>query len=192
MDEQSTPETVETPASVETVSQDVNNQPETVEAVEAPTETVPEGFIPRYRFNEVTKRNKELERELENFKSSTTPEEPEQEDESSLKKEIQELKMDKYLTKFPELNDKREELDEFLDENSNLSLDRAITLFRAENGLMTAQPPRKGLEKVVGGPKTAPSAKYTLEEIEKMAIDEPRKYIKLSTSGAFDDVVKWT
>src|SRR3990167_265005 len=169
------------PAIEETVGQDVNNQPEAVEAVEAPTETVPPGFVPYSRFKEVNKRAKELEQELENFKTSTPPEEPEQEDTSSLKKEIQELKMDKYLTKFPELNDKREELDEFLDENSNLPLDRAITLFRAEHGLMTAQPARKGLEKVVGGPKTAPSAKYTLEEIEKMAIDEPRKYVKLST-----------
>ena len=180
------------PAIEETVSQDVNNQPEAVEAVEAPTETVPPGFVPYSRFKEVNKRAKELEQELENFKTSTPPEEPEQEDTSSLRREIQELKMDKYLTKYPELNDKREELDDFLEQNSSLALDRAITLFRAENGFMTTQLERKGLEKVVAGPKTAPSAKYTSEEIEDMAKNNHRKYIKLVKEGAFDDVVKWT
>jgi hypothetical protein len=148
--------------------------------------------VPYSRFKEVSKKNKELEKELQDLKASSTSEEEavvEKEPDDNLRQEIRELKMDKYLNQYPELNDKREELDDFLESKSSLPLEDAIDLFRARYGLIST-PNRKGLEKVVAGSKTAPTPRWTLEQIDELRMKDERQYLKLMESGAFDETLK--
>lgn len=179
---------VESPAPVEDVSQDTNNQPEagTQELTPANSDT-PSGYVPYSRFKEVNKEVKELKQQLQSLQGDSAP----AEDSDSLRERVKELEIDKRISQFPELADKRAELDEFLEENASLPLDRAVTLFRAEQGLIAPQPERKGLEKVVAGPKTAPSPKWSPQQIDELQKTDHRKYLKMLRGGEFDEFIKW-
>src|SRR3990167_4314778 len=162
------------------------------EAPEAPESQAPEGYVPYSRFKEVNQKAKDLEKQLQDLQVPSTPEEEIVEDPSrvdALEKEIKDLRMDNYLNRYPELNDKREELADFLEENSTLPLERAILLFRAESGMITA-PSRKGLETTVGGPKTAPAPKWSLEDIDKLRETDEKQWEKRMSAGEFDEALK--
>ena len=192
--DQSQTEPVVTPAVKETVSEDV--KPPVADAgptEDAPAESTPSGFIPYSRFKEVNKELKETKEKLKSLEASSTPEEEvesETHDMGVIQQELRELRMDKYLTQFPELNDKREELDEYLESNSDLSLERAVNLFRVEAGLIGSTPARKGLEKVVAGPKTAPTPRWSLEQIDELRQTDEKRWQKLMNEGAFEEALK--
>lgn len=179
----------------ETVSEDVTtpvSEEPGKEAPEAPESQAPEGYVPYSRFKEVNQKAKDLEKQLQDLQVPSTPEEEIVEDPSrvdALEKEIKDLRMDNYLNRYPELNDKREELADFLEENSTLPLERAILLFRAESGMITA-PSRKGLETTVGGPKTAPAPKWSLEDIDKLRETDEKQWEKRMSAGEFDEALK--
>ena len=185
------PESV--PAPQETVSEDVNPVSDAGPQEDAPAETdskVPSGHVPYSRFKQEIQKRQELEKQLENFQASSAPEEVEVEtEENPLAQKVRELEMNSYLRDYPELADQRADLDAYLEENSNLSLEQGVKLFRAELGI--AAPARKGLEKVVAGPKTAPAPRYSKEEVDSMRVNDPDKWMKLTNAGAFDDVTGW-
>lgn len=194
-------EPVPAPEVTEPVSEDVKppvpESPGPTEDAPADTETpsVPSGYVPYSRFKEETKKRKELEAKLKDLEASPAPEEEETvepEENSSLAKEVRELKMEKYLSQYPELNDKREDLDAYLEEHSNLSLDQGVNLFRVEYGLIGAPPSRKGLEKVVAGPKTAPTPKWTIEQIDELRQKDEKRWQKLMNEGVFDETLRQT
>lgn len=88
-------------------------------------------------------------------------------------------------SKYPILKERKEDFDTFLEneEVKNLSLDKASTLFLAENGLLGGQTPRKGLEKPTGGSVTPPKQGYSDEELEEMRVKNWRKYEGLIKAG---------
>lgn len=183
-----------TPAPQETVREDAKTPvSESPGPEDAPAETepkVPSGHVPYSRFKEEVQKRKELEEQLQDLQASETPEEEVVEEDNPLSEKVDKLERELYLTRFPDLNDKREELEAFLEEKSTMELSDAVTLFRAEQGML-ASPARKGLEKVVAGQKTAPTARFTAEEVESMRMNNPDKWMKLSVEGAFDDIAKW-
>ena len=87
---------------------------------------------------------------------------------------------------FPVLKDKREEFDEFLEdeENKRISIKKAAKLFLAEKGLLATDPPeRLGLEKPTAGGQTPPVPGLTDEQLEHIRKTDYRQYEKLIKSG---------
>jgi len=176
------------------VSEDAKPQVEAPTVTEpAPDESgteQPKGYVPYSDLKRERQRRKEAEARLQNLESSETPNEdyaePESTKLSSLEREVRDLKLDKLVSQF-DLGDKRNELEEYLEDNSDISLDRAVNLFRIERNLIgEAKPPRKGLESPVQGPKAAPKARYSFQEIEDMRINNTRLYQKLLRDGVLD------
>jgi chromosome segregation ATPase len=180
------------PEDVKPVIEDVKTEPKSPEPTEQPSEEeqeqpkgskTPETQLYKSLREEREKR-KELEQRLEVLEEGSSPKE---ESAESLQQNILELKLDKFVAQYSALEDKREELNEYIEENSNIPLDKAVNLFRLEKGLIETQPTRKGLEKATAGPKEAPKPKWTPEEIDHMREHEPRKWEKLIDSGVLDD-----
>lgn len=169
-------------------------EPEEPAETAAPQPTPPKGYVPYADLKKERERRKELQTQLDSLQSSGAPEEEETveptDDVATIRQEIRELKLDKLVQQFPELNDKRAELDDYLEENSSLSLERAVNLFRLEAGLIGGSPERPGLETPTGGPKTAPTSGYTPEQVEEMRKNNYRLYQKLLAEGKFDHV-RW-
>lgn len=202
--DQSETEPVVTPTPTETVREDVQtpvseHRAPQEDAPEAPDEpAVPQGHVPYSRFKEVNEKLKQTEAKLKDLEASSVPHEEEtvdvteetHNDVDSLRTEVWELKIDKVISQNPDLSDKREELEDYIRENKNLTFQQAVTLFRADHGLGMVSP-RKGLEKPVTGQKTAPRERYTLEEIDHMREHDPKRWVKLHEEGAFDKIVKW-
>jgi len=181
------------------VLEDVKPEPKspepTEEAVPAKEQEQPKGSktppdLLLKSLREEKKKRRELEKRLETLEGAVTPVEDYNEPESveSLQQDIRELKLDKFGEQYPELQDRREELDDYLEENSALPLDKAVNLFRLENGLIEPKPERKGLEKTNAGPKEAPKAKWSEADIEELRLNNPRKWEKLIDEGTFDDI----
>lgn len=182
------PESPETPS--QTVSQDVNTQSEAPGTEDTPAAPEPKvsNSVPYSRFKEVNERNKELEEQLKALQVSEAPEEVIEEP-NPLEDKVTKLEREIYLNRFPDLTDKRDELEAFLEEKSGMDLKDAVTLFRAEHGLVGQA--RKGLEKTTAGPKTAPAPRFTLEEIETMRVNNPDKWMKHNLAGDFDGIAEW-
>lgn len=135
-------------------------------------------------------RRKALEERLKALEASESQEEIEEAEPNPLEGKVAKLERELYLSKFPDLEDKRAELEAYLEENTGLPLDKAVTLFRAENGMLTP-PVRKGLEKAVAGTRTAPAPRFTKEEVENLRMNNPDKWLKLAQEGSFDEVSTW-
>lgn len=181
---------VEQPVSQD-VKQPASESPGPIEDAPAETESkVPQGHVPYSRFKEVNQKLKEAEEKLKDLQASETPEDEVEAEENPLAEKVTKLERELYLNRFPELNDKRDELESYLEENSNLNLEQGVKLFRAEYGLDTP-PARKGLQPVNAGPKTAPTARFTKEDVENMRDKDPDKWLKHSMAGDFDEVAKW-
>ena len=85
---------------------------------------------------------------------------------------------------FPFLKDKKEEFDEFLEdeENKKLSIKKAARLFASEKGLLEIEPKRIGLEKPTGG-QAKPEPSYSADEIRYMMKNDWKKYERLLREG---------
>ena len=177
----------------EPVSEDVKppalDSPGTDDSPAESGSQVPPGFVPYSRFKEVNKEKKELEEQLKALQESDAPEEEVEEEDNPLTEKVATLERELYLNRFPDLSDRRDELDAFLEEKSGMDISDAVTLFRAEQGLMAQ--PRKGLEKVNAGPKTAPPPRFTAQDVESMRLNDPDKWLKHNMAGDFDEVTKW-
>jgi len=88
-------------------------------------------------------------------------------------------------SRHPVLQDKKEDFDEFLEDDAyaSLPIDKAATLFMAERGLLNSSPERKGLEKATGGATTPPTSGLTQDDLKRLREEEPRKYIKMIQDG---------
>lgn len=112
----------------------------------------------------------------------------------TVKSELAEMRkektMDKLMAEHPQLIDKLDEFEEFLEdgENKNIPLQRAAKLFLAENGILNVEKKnqRKGLESPTGGPKTPPSTKMSEDDLKRVRENSPRKYLKLIREGKVD------
>jgi len=162
------------------------------EPKEAPKEEkeVPKGYVPYIELKKERERRKELEAQLQ---QSDETEEVEVEDNyvppsTDLEKEVRELRLDKVAGQYPDLESKRVELDEFIEDNPNYSLEDAVDLFRVRRGLVGgSEPEPQGLESPTAGPKETPSG-YSPEDMEEIRQNDFRKYLKMSQEGAFDNV----
>lgn len=132
----------------------------------------------RRKRKEADERAKKAEAQLEALHSDPT--EPEQED-SSLAEKVKFLEKRELYRDNPELNDKKDEFEEFL-ENNNYSLEDAATIFKARY-LTDVPQTRTGLERPTAGPKVAPKTQPTVEELRQLRQDNPRKYDDLLRSG---------
>ena len=188
------------------VSEDVK----TPDAVEGKAEVVsepqkpPQGYVAWQVLERERAKRKQLEEELNQLKSSASSEEPEEylSDEanelkgkvSSLEERISSFEERQELREFqslyPPLKDKAEEFDEFRKEYPRTSLAKVAKLFLVENGLLEVPEPRKGLEKPTGGQKTAAPPGLTSEEVKRIRLNEPKRYLKLLREGKLnpDDI----
>jgi hypothetical protein len=172
---------------------------------EEPKVEVPKGYVPYDALHAERQKRKDLEaklKEAEQNKSFDTSEEVYSDEGLMLKKQIDALngKIAGYEKKesegrvystYPVLLNRQDEFEEYLEENPDLSLDRAAKLFIFDNKLEDKPvPQRKGLEKPTGGSKTTPTSKYSEADIKRLRETEHRKYIKLIRSGKLnpDDI----
>ncbi|MEK6828671.1 MAG: hypothetical protein AABY15_00970 [Nanoarchaeota archaeon] len=140
----------------------------------------------------VEQRMQELESSFQSS-SSTSDDEDYSEAEIRLRKEMQ--KMNEKLVsleaeqvrktlenQYPQLIDKKEEFEEFLEaeENKNIPLARAAKLFLLDNNLLeTSGTGRMGLEKPSGGERVAPKSGMSSTEAEDLRKNHPKKYRKM-------------
>lgn len=125
--------------------------------------------------------------------------------EKALKKQIDEQnakllkltrdrEMDRVVSTYPALQDKRDEFETFCaDYPSNTGREKLAKLFLADIGLLEQTPVRKGLEHDRRGPREVGQVtKFTAEEIDRMMKNEPRRFNKLISLGLIgpDDLPK--
>lgn len=91
---------------------------------------------------------------------------------------------DALFANYPQLKDKKEDFIKFREGYTDTPPETVAKIFLAEHDLL--EPKRKGLERPTSGPKTAPTAKYTPEEIDRIRTTQPRRFIELIRSGAID------
>lgn len=180
----------------------VGSEPEKTQpvapAAEPAPQTPPKGYVPYQALAEEREARKKAEEELEKIRSAPSEdldEDAYSDEGKALKGDIQKLneKLRSIEQKearreaeieFPFLKDKKEEFDEFLEdeENKRLSIKKAAQLFAAEKGLLSPEP-RKGLEKPTGGGQVPPEPSYSAEEIRDMMKNNWKKYEKLLKEG---------
>lgn len=148
----------------------------------------PKGYVPYADLKKERERRKKAESELETLQSSEPEVEPEPSpvEDSDLQRKVKELELDNKLSKHPDLDDKRDEVEEFIEDHPNYTLDDAIDLFKVRTGI-SDKPEPVGLESPNGGSKEVPTG-YTAEEIEEMRKNDYRKYQKLLLAGKLDKV----
>ena len=185
------------------VKEDVKTPEAETEEEEAKVE-IPKGYVPYDALHAERQKRKELEAKLKEKESSTSePSDDVYSDEgkmlqgridalttkiSSYEKKDQETKV---YSAYPILKDKREEFQDYLEENPELSLEKAAKLFLFENNLASAPvTERKGLERPTGGSKKTPAKGFTQDDLKRLRETEPRKHIKLIRSGKInpDDI----
>lgn len=187
------PEVSEDPKTPEKSVEPDKSEPEQPKVKEEPPKeasTAPEGFVHRRERDKWKKKAKAAEAKLENQDNSSvlTDEEP-AEIPQSYQQEIRELKLDKLVNKHPELEGRRDELDEYVEENPSQSLEDSVDLFRVRNDLVgqTQVEEPTGLETPTAGPKAPTASKYSAQDIEEMRQNDYKKYHELNMQGAFDD-----
>lgn len=87
---------------------------------------------------------------------------------------------------FPQIKDKQEEFNEFLQEEANqgLSLSRAAKLFLLEHNLLdTGKPKRKGLESPTSGSREPQTAGMTSADLKRLRENQPRKFAQMLRDG---------
>ena len=94
-----------------------------------------------------------------------------------------ELDKSKIVEKYPMLKEVWEEFEKFHSnsENKGMSIQTAAKAFVIENGLM--ETPRAGLEKTTGGPKEPVLSGMSVEEIQKLRINDYEKYRDMLKKG---------
>lgn len=86
-------------------------------------------------------------------------------------------------TKFPQLKDKFAEFETFRQDYPAGNDEAVAKIFLAENDLLGTPPPRKGLEKAVGGGRQTPQQGMTSDEIEHLMKTNFRKYSQMLKDG---------
>lgn len=82
---------------------------------------------------------------------------------------------------YPALKDLPGEFEAFRQEYPRHKLENVAKLFLSEKGLLDA--PRKGLEKVTGGPRVPVSTEPTAEDKKNLRVNNPRKYEEMLRKG---------
>lgn len=173
--------------------------------VSTPT-PAPSAGIPYAKYHEVLQEKKQLEAKLKELEGQSVPfdnsglETPA--DVEALQTTVNTLteRLDKYerqdamnevLTSFPQLTDKIEEFDSFLEapENKILPLTTAAKIFLVDNNLLTqAKLSPKGLEKPSGGgTRTPPKTGMSIEDSERLRKNDPRKWVDMARKGQLPD-----
>jgi len=143
------------------------------------------------------RKRKELEEELRLLKESSQTSSEEEEfvtdtdkELHSVKKKLAEIEkketMREIFSIHPQLTDKKDEFEDFLeeDENKNISLHRVAKLFLLEKNLLSEQRiERKGLESPTGGSKTPQPTGISEEDVRRIRLNEPKKYLKMIRDG---------
>lgn len=164
--------------------------------------------VPKEEYEELTKRAtvssqnyerlKKLELEKEELQAQLEERDLEERDNvvlsevddetiTKLKSDISQIKGEldksKVIEKYPMLKEVWSEVEKFYSdpENRGMSIQTAAKAFVIENGLMEA--PRAGLEKTTGGPKVPVSSGMSVEEIQKLRINDYEKYRKMLKNG---------
>lgn len=180
-------------------SQEVEETPilET-EVLDEPQDQVkpPKGYVPHEALVEERKMRKqaqveaaEAEARLNSLSSSELDEEEVESEPSDLEARLAKLEKDTIYNTYPNLTDKRDEFETFLEENPHYPIDAGAKIFMAEND-MFEKPKRKGLERPTAGPKTPAKSGLTIEEIKDLRENHPRKYMDYLKSGKikFDEL----
>lgn len=172
---------------------------EEAEAQEEQKPEIPEGYVRHEALVEERSKRRELERkikELEETQSSDQLDDEVYSDEAkALKKEVDSLKqelgtfktnseLETLRKKYPVIEDKSEEFDEFRGEYHNVSLDKVARLFALEydpNAGETLK--RKGLEKPTGGSKKPVKSGWSAEDVKRLRENEYRKYMQMIKDG---------
>lgn len=88
---------------------------------------------------------------------------------------------------YPVLKDKKEEFEEFLqdEENKNIPLGKVAKLFLLDKGLLeTNMQERQGLERPTGGQRGDPEKQgISSEEIKDLRVNHPKKYAQMLREG---------
>lgn len=92
-------------------------------------------------------------------------------------------------TKFPALKDKISEFIEFRKDYPEGNDESVAKIFLAENDLLDAPAPRKGLERPSGGGRTVQPRGMTVAEADDLRKNDFRKYSKLLKEGKLNDLV---
>lgn len=142
---------------------------------------------------ELKKKVSELEQKLESSRSTDEEFGEEYSDEGkALKKQIAELEKEilsmresqtisGIYAKYPVIQDKSEEFEEYRKEKSNYSLEDIAQLFMQKYQIQGTS--RKGLEQPTGGSKTPQKSGISKEDIRRLREEQPRKYIKMLKEG---------
>lgn len=186
-------------------------EPSQEEAVQEETETSGEEPVPkgsktsetqlysklkeeREKRRQEQRKREELEEELRLLQTSSATSETgdgvaDDEGIRTLTKRLAQLEqkesMRELMHDFPQLADKRDEFDEFREEeeNKNIPLRKVAQLFLLEKGLLSGKPARKGLEKPTGGSKAPQPSGVSESDVKRLREQNPRKYIKMIREG---------
>lgn len=103
--------------------------------------------------------------------------------ESELRVSRQEREMTSVQTKFPAIEDKREEFEQFIADNPGMRLETAAKAFLVENDLLEPVQPRKGLEAAGGGGRAPVPTGMTPEEIDALRVNNYNEYARRIRTG---------
>lgn len=177
-------EEVTIPEVTEEIQLDEATPEEVVEPPKAGDKTDPNLLLKSLQSEREARRK--LEEEIELLKSSTSPEDLSDEG-KALALRIARLEADKVkedvVKAYPILKDKLAEVEEFQSrpENSGMSLQAAAKVYLAENGLLAGR--RVGAEKTTGGQRTPASSSMSVEDLENLRKNSPRKYADMLAKG---------
>ena len=139
---------------------------------------------------EEREKRRELEERLQQLEEQvnpSVPSEPENEDISSLKAELAEVKSkqqrSEILESYPMLKELWPDFEEFRTETDNkgMNMRTAAKAFLVEKGLL--EPQRKGLEKPTGGPRTPISSGMSNEDVTNLRTTNYKKYLEMVRKG---------
>ncbi len=106
---------------------------------------------------------------------------------SNLESEMDTMRQDKIFgdlqVKYPVLKDNLDKFKEFKKAYPTGNDESVLKVFLAENNLLGAQPPRKGLEPPTGGPRNPTNPQMTTDEITNLRVTNFRKYSQLVREG---------
>jgi len=187
-------ETLEPNAELAEVEATIEEVDETLEVPAPKGSKTPETLL-YAKLKEEREKRKELEQRIKDLENTSSPSEEEQFTDTEkdikgvterlLQLERKEL-MREILSQYPQLVDKRDEFDEFLEdeENAKISLQKAARLFLLDKGLLETQKPiRKGLETPTGGSKVPQATGFAEADVKRLRENQPKKYLKMIREG---------
>ncbi len=95
----------------------------------------------------------------------------------------QEREMASITAKFPAIQDKSEEFEQFKLDNPGMRLETAAKAFLVENDLLEPAQPRKGLERSTGGGRAPVSTGMSPEDIDDLRVNNYNEYARRIKAG---------